>query len=96
MSDSDRDRTVFASKSLAAHLTRGAIGFGTIGAAFALAAILSPIALLLAPLGMVALRGCPTCWVFGMIQTVSAGRLRRACGDAGEQSLRALLARTRR
>jgi hypothetical protein len=35
--------------------------------------------LLLAPVGLVALRGCPMCWTVGLMQTISAGRLRRSC-----------------
>lgn len=34
-----------------------------------------------APLGLVAFRGCPTCWVIGLVQTVSRGRLERRCAD---------------
>ncbi len=77
------DRDTFASISLARHLMRGAIGFGLIGSAFALTARVGPTALLLAPLGMVALRGCPTCWIAGLIQTISANRVKRSCTDAG-------------
>jgi hypothetical protein len=75
------DRSALASASIARHLTRGAIGFGLIGSALALTPSVGPAALLLAPLGMVALRGCPTCWIAGLIQTISAGRLRRTCTD---------------
>ncbi|WP_228000718.1 hypothetical protein [Nocardia australiensis] len=39
------------------------------------------IALLLLPAGVVALRGCPTCWAIGLAQTISRGRLRRTCTD---------------
>jgi hypothetical protein len=78
-----RDRGLFASASVARHLTRGAIGFGLIGAALALTASVGPAALLLAPLGMVALRGCPMCWTVGLLQTISGGRLRSACADDG-------------
>lgn len=77
----DHDRSALASASVARHLARGAIGFGLIGSALALTANAGPAALLLAPLGMVALRGCPTCWIAGLIQTISAGRLQRACTD---------------
>ena len=72
-----------ASASLARHLLRGGVGFGLIGAGLALIQIAGPAALLLTPIGMVALRGCPTCWVAGLIQTVSAGRLQRTCIDTG-------------
>ncbi len=86
MPDHDRSalaRSALASTSVAAHLTRGAIGFGLIGSAFALTPSHGPMALLLAPPGMVALRGCPTCWIAGLIQTVSAGRLKRTCTETG-------------
>ncbi|HEY5192525.1 MAG TPA: hypothetical protein VIJ39_01475 [Solirubrobacteraceae bacterium] len=78
---SDHGRSALASTSVPRHLTRGAIGFGLIGAALALTPSLGPTSLLLAPFGMVALRGCPTCWIAGLVQTISAGRLRRACTD---------------
>ncbi len=80
---SAHERGALASTSVARHLGRGAIGFGLIGSAVALASSAGPGALLLAPLGMVALRGCPTCWLAGLLQTISAGRLRRSCGAEG-------------
>lgn len=80
---SNNHRTPLASASVTRHLTRGAIGFGLIGTGLALIQIVGPAALLLAPLGMIALRGCPTCWVAGLIQTISAGRLERTCIDSG-------------
>jgi hypothetical protein len=95
----ERDRGALASAPVARHLARGAIGFGLIGSGFVLAAGHGPAALLLAFPGMVALRGCPTCWLAGLIQVVSAGRLKRSCsgGDctlmpAGTQSSRSLRA----
>jgi hypothetical protein len=79
---SQQTQRTLASRSLPRHLVRGAVGFGAIGAALALTGSLGPGALLLAPLGLVALRGCPTCWILGLVQTISAGRLRRSCTDA--------------
>jgi hypothetical protein len=78
----DRPGGAFASASVPRHLARGAIGFGLIGSAFVLTLSVGPAALLLAPPGLVALRGCPTCWIAGLIQTVSAGRLQRRCSGA--------------
>lgn len=72
----------FASKSVAHHLARGALGFGLVGLAIALTTRVGPVSLLLAPLGLVALGGCPTCWIVGLVQTVSAGRLKRNCTGA--------------
>ena len=77
----DPDHSLFASSSVIAHLTRGAIGFGLIAAGLGLTASVSPVALLLAPLGLVALRGCPMCWIAGLIETIFAGRLQRACHE---------------
>ncbi len=72
-------QSALASKSVARHLTRGALGFGLVGAAIVLSTSVGPAALLLAPFGLVALRGCPTCWCVGLVQTISAGRLERSC-----------------
>jgi len=79
----EHDRGALASTSLPRHLARGAIGFGLIGSAFALIPSLGPAALLLAAPGFLALRGCPTCWIVGLIETISAGRLRRTCTEDG-------------
>jgi hypothetical protein len=72
----------FAGTSLLRHLTRGVIGFGLIGSALALTPSVGPAALLLAPPGMVALRGCPMCWIAGLAETISAGRVKRTCTEA--------------
>ena len=92
----EHDRGTPARKpSIARHLARGAIGFALIGSGLALAASDGPVALLLTVPGMVALRGCPTCWLAGLIQILSAGRLERSCSEgdctlmrAGTQSSR--------
>ncbi|WP_131741301.1 hypothetical protein [Actinomadura roseirufa] len=71
----------FASASLTRHLARGAAGFGALAGAVALPPVAGPAALLLAPVALVALRGCPTCWFVGLLQTISRGRLERSCRD---------------
>lgn len=71
--------STLAGTSVARHLIRGGVGFGLLGTALALLPTLSLAALLLASLGMVALRGCPTCWLAGLVQTISAKRLERSC-----------------
>ncbi|MBP2052046.1 hypothetical protein J2Z21_005028 [Streptomyces griseochromogenes] len=73
--------TTFAGKSVPRHVARGVIGFGLIIGSIALVPFAGPLALLAAPLGLVALRGCPTCWMIGLAQTISRGRLERACAD---------------
>ncbi|MFF2580231.1 hypothetical protein [Streptomyces goshikiensis] len=69
----------FSSSSLPRHLARGAVGFGGLIASIALVPSLGPLALLLLPIGVLALRGCPMCWTIGLLQTLSRGRLRRSC-----------------
>lgn len=71
----------FASKSLPVHLVRGIAGFGSIGASIALGPVIGWVSLLLLPVGLVALRGCPTCWAIGLVHTISRGRLQRECAD---------------
>ncbi|MBC7300522.1 MAG: hypothetical protein H5T78_06165 [Nocardia sp.] len=71
----------FASKSLFEHLVRGGVGFGALVGSMALIPVIGPVGLLLLPVGVVALRGCPMCWAIGLTQTLSRGRLRRSCAD---------------
>lgn len=71
----------FASASVARHLVRGVVGFGALIGAVALLPVLGLAALLLAPIGLLALRGCPACWTIGLLETISRGRLRRSCED---------------
>lgn len=71
----------FASSSLPRHLVRGVIGFGSLIGSVALIPVLGPVSLLLLPVGVLALRGCPMCWAIGLVQTISRGRLQRTCED---------------
>lgn len=71
----------FASTSVPRHLARGAIGFGLIIGSIALVPVLGPASLLAAPLALIAFRGCPTCWMVGLAQSISRGRLERRCAD---------------
>lgn len=73
--------TNFASRSVPRHLARGAIGFGLIIGSIALVPVAGPATLLAAPLALIAFRGCPTCWMVGLAQTISRGRLERQCVD---------------
>lgn len=75
------DRGSFASTSLPRHLVRGAVGFGALIGSVALIPVVGLGSLLLAPVGLLALRGCPTCWAIGLVQTISMGRLQRSCVD---------------
>ncbi|MEU6239392.1 hypothetical protein [Kitasatospora sp. NPDC047058] len=71
----------YASKSLSGHIVRGVVGFGSLVGSVALLPVAGPVSLLLLPVGLLALRGCPMCWTIGLIQTVSRGRLERSCDD---------------
>ena len=68
--------TTFASRSVRVHLVRGAIGLPLVLAAFVLLPWAAPWSLLLLVPGVVALRGCPTCWALGLGQTRAACAVR--------------------
>ncbi|HSA49234.1 MAG TPA: hypothetical protein VLH10_03865 [Yinghuangia sp.] len=79
--------TRFASRSVPRHLVRGIVGFGALAGAFALQPMFGPVSLLLVPLGLLVLRGCPACWTIGLVETLSRGRMRRRCADDGRCEL---------
>ena len=81
MTTTKGDGPDFASSSLPRHLARGVIGFGGLIGSVALIPTVGPVSLLLLPVGVMALRGCPMCWTIGLIQTISRGRLQRSCED---------------
>ncbi|MEU5163791.1 hypothetical protein AB0G74_29835 [Streptomyces sp. NPDC020875] len=88
MSDGDeRRKGDFSSRTVPRHLARGAAGFGALAGSVLLLPLLGLWSLLLAPVGLLALRGCPMCWAVGLAQTLSRGRLRRRCGDDGRCEL---------
>jgi len=83
--------TIFASKTLGEHLARGALGLGAVGLAvsdpmIAMPAWLDMTGRVLLGIGaIVLLRGCPMCWLQGLVETIVArasGRAARAsCAD---------------
>ncbi|MBO1331991.1 hypothetical protein [Streptomyces sp. VRA16 Mangrove soil] len=79
--DTEKPARDHSSRSVPRHLARGALGFGLLLGAVALVPRVGPAALLVAPLALIAFRGCPTCWLVGLAQTVSRGRLERRCTD---------------
>lgn len=82
---------MFASKTLAEHLVRGALGLASITVAivswpFATGGAIEVVGRAVAALAaLVMLRGCPMCWLYGLVETVVArvrGRaVRTACID---------------
>ncbi|MFE9825425.1 hypothetical protein ACFYSH_25380 [Streptomyces sp. NPDC005791] len=81
MTHSGTSGTDFAGTTVPRHLARGAIGFGLVIGSIALVPVVGPATLLAAPLALIAFRGCPICWMVGLAQTVSRGRLERRCAD---------------
>ncbi len=73
----------FASATVGVHLRRGAVGFAALTVALFLWPRVGWVALAPAAVGAVALRGCPTCWTIGLVQTISRSRYRRVCTDGG-------------
>jgi hypothetical protein len=68
----EKKQTLFASRGIVEHLLRGTIGFGAlVGALFCMAS--QPwLAVALAAVALFALRGCPLCWVVGLVETIAA------------------------
>lgn len=67
---------MFASKNLPEHLVRGVLGAVLVVLAFVLAKQAHPLWILLLVPGVVAWRGCPTCWAMGLGQTLARSRTR--------------------
>lgn len=61
-----------ASKTLSAHLVRGAVGLGSMALALSGAAAHPWLPFAALPVTLIAFRGCPTCWTVGLVQTVVA------------------------
>jgi hypothetical protein len=80
-------RTSFASRSLGVHLARGAIAVAAVVGAAIGSSVVGAWALLLVPVALVALRGCPTCWIVGLLETLSNRRLAREC-EGGRCTIR--------
>jgi hypothetical protein len=63
---------MFASETLTSHLARGAIGLGALALSVELQAAHPWLLAVSIPVAVIALRGCPTCWMVGLVQTVAA------------------------
>lgn len=63
---------MFASKTIAEHLARGVVGIGAFAFAALWATVHPWLSLVAIPVALVALRGCPLCWMLGFVQTVLA------------------------
>jgi hypothetical protein len=83
------DGDSFASSSVPVHLLRGVVGLTLLIAAFALIPTVGPAALVLAPFGVLSLRGCPTCWAIGLAATVARSRAEKSCVNGACRLVRA-------
>ncbi len=72
-------RSPLASGSVRAQLFRGAAGLLAAVLAIVLVTVVGPISLALLPVTALAWRGCPTCWMVGLLGTLADGRVRRGC-----------------
>ena len=61
---------MFGSTSIAAHLTRGVIAAALIAWAVLDESSNPAVAVIAIVLALVAMRGCPMCWVLGLVETV--------------------------
>src|SRR4051794_31646127 len=63
---------MFASKGITEHLARGLVGLLAFTAATRLATTHPWLAFAAVGVAFAALRGCPTCWTIGLVQTMVA------------------------
>lgn len=63
---------MFASKTISGHLARGAVGIATLAFALSEAPAYPWLPLAALPIALIAFRGCPTCWILGLVQTIAA------------------------
>lgn len=71
---------MFGSKTLSEHLLRGCVGLSALVATPFLAVREPWLIWVLLPIAFLALRGCPSCWLVGIFETV-ARRKGSACRD---------------
>jgi hypothetical protein len=62
---------VFGNKTVWLHLGRGIAGFAALAGALATANTSIWPTLILMPIGIWMLKGCPVCWTIGLIETVA-------------------------
>ena len=62
----------FGSRSVWLHLLRGVVGLLCLGLALYYGREIGAPAVVLLLAGVLALKGCPTCWLVGLGQTLSA------------------------
>ena len=58
----------FGNRTVAMHLLRGVLGFAALGGALFGGSVLAAVVLI--PVALVLMKGCPTCWTIGLLQTL--------------------------
>jgi hypothetical protein len=61
---------VFGNRTLLLHVAKGLRGFGALGVALATVNSTIVPSLVLLPLSLYLLRGCPACWTIGLFETI--------------------------
>ena len=74
-----------STKPLLIHLLRGLLGIVLVIAAFRVAASLPAAALLLGAGALFAFRGCPTCWVVGLLEHLPKAGKAASLSQTGAQ-----------
>ena len=59
----------FGNRTVTLHLLRGVLGFAALGGALFGRSVLA--AVVLVPAALMLMKGCPTCWMVGLVQTVA-------------------------
>jgi hypothetical protein len=72
---------MFGSKTLLGHLVRGIIGGGALYAVVTYYPLYGWPLLLLMPIVLFALKGCPLCWLTGLIETMVKRDKKHMCVD---------------
>lgn len=77
---------LFGNKSISVHIIRGILGFAAVyGSLATLSTTVWPSVVLL-PAALYFLKGCPMCWVAGLIETITMSRRRHGGGNMDSQS----------
>ena len=78
---------VFGNRTLLVHLAKGAGGFAALGLALATMDATPLPSVVLLPVSLYLLRGCPVCWAIGVLETLAMHVHRRATeGDPNDAS----------
>lgn len=74
---------MFVGRSLMGHMLRGIVGFAALVGGL-IVGQWSVFGFLLIPIGLVALRGCPACWLIGLGETLR-NRVDRNADEQGDE-----------